>query len=194
MLGFGKCTDGPGAVWTEGQRHKWVGTAGHRPQVPAQRLGPAEGGEPGREGPEAHTVWYRDRKEPGWEPGENPGRQGCGRQPGRERRTPQTQNPSPGEASAGEGAELPDCGPNVSGVVCQAPSGSDSIARGMHTNNRKAGSEGLVVSLSPAWGQLASACHASGPPGRVGQRPCPCPMCPRRWQLRLPCPAPPWAL
>lgn len=137
-----------------------------RPQMPAQKLGTPEDREPGREGPKVHTVCDPDRKEPG----ENPRRRDWGGSLV-ERGLPQPRWVFvSGEASAGEGAaELPNYGPNFSRVVCQAPSGSDSSRRGMHTNNWKAGSEGLTLaSLGPAWGQLASACLVSGPPGRVG--------------------------
>lgn len=47
-----------------------------------------------------------------------------------------------------------------------------------------------MASLGPAWGQLASVCQASGPPGRVGWRYRPCPVCTEMAaQIAPPCPS-----
>lgn len=82
---------------------------------------------------------------------------------------------------------------NFSGVVCQAPSGSDSSPRGMHTNNRKAGSEAswrLWAQPGDSWPQSA---RRQVPLAGWGGDTVPT-QCAQRWQLRLPRPAPPWAL
>lgn len=141
-----------------------------------------------------------DRKEPGWEPGEKPqevglmagSRLGVGGSP--------AQNPCPGEVLQGGEQTCPGPGLspplhfgleslNSSGVVCQVRPGADSSPRGMHTKDRKAGSEASQLP-GPS---LGTAGFSGGPGSRQGGvAMLSLPSVPQGWQPASPRPAPPW--